>query len=53
MWDDDSMVEAMEVVKSGRLGVNRARTTLTNRLAGRVKHGTKSGLSKENELSNF
>ena len=50
-WDDDSMVEAMDVVKSGRLGVNRAadeydvpRTTLKDRLAGRVEHGTKSGI---------
>ena len=60
------MVEAMEAVKSGRLGVNRAaneynvpRTTLKDKLAGRVKHGTKSGqqsyltVSEENKLSNF
>ena len=65
-WDDDSMVEAMDAVKSGRLGVNRAadeydvpRTTLKDRLAGRVEHRTKSGqqsyltFSEENELSKF
>ena len=66
LWDDRSMVEAMDAVKSGRLGVNRAaeeynipRTTLKDRLAGRVKHGTKSGpdpyltLSEETELVTF
>ena len=60
------MVEAMDTVKSDRLGVNRAaeeynipRTTLKDRLAGRVKPGTKSGpdphltLSKETELVTF
>ena len=41
------MVEAMDAMKSGRLGVNGAaeeynipRTTLKDRLAERVKHGT-------------
>ena len=56
----------MEAVKSGRLGVNRAtekynvsRTTLKSRLAGRVKHSSKSGpdpyltLSEETELTKF
>ena len=65
-WDDRSMVEAMEVVKSGRLGVNRAtneynvpKTTLKDRISGRVKHGSNPGRqpyltsSKENELENF
>lgn len=44
------MVEAMGAVKSGRLGVNRAtekyivsRILLKDRLAGRIKHGSKSG----------
>jgi len=53
-------------MKSGRLGVNRAaeeydvpRTTLKDRIAGRVKHGSKSGLdpyltlSQETELTEF
>ena len=47
LWNDSSMIEA---VKTGRLGVNRAaeeynvpKTTLKNKLSGRVKHGTKSG----------
>ena len=63
--NDCSMVEAMEAVKSGRLGVNRAakeynvpRTTLKDRIAGSVKHSSKSGpdpyltlrLSKETEF---
>ena len=60
------MFEAMEAVKSGRLGVNRAaeeynvqRTTLKDRLAGKVKHSSKSGpdpyltLSEETELAKF
>ena len=60
------MIEAMEAVKTGRLGVNRAaeeynvpKTTLKDRLAGRVKHDAKSGpgphlaSSKETELANF
>ena len=60
------MIEAMEAVKTGRLGVNRAaeeynvpKTTLKDRLAGRVKHGVKSGPgsyltpSEETELVKF
>ena len=49
-WTDDQMRRAMEAVMSGELGVNRSalqhgvpRTTLKDRIAGRVKHGTKPG----------
>ena len=65
-WDDRSMVEAMEAVKSGRLGVNRAaneynvsKTTFKDRISGRVKHGSNPGRqpylksSEENELEKF
>ena len=44
------MIKAMEAVKNGELVVNRAaeeynmpRTTLKDRLARRIKHGSKSG----------
>ena len=60
------MTEAMEAVKNGEMGINRAaeeynvpRTTLKDRLAGRVKHGSKSGpdpyltSSEEDELVSF
>ena len=66
LWNDNSMIEAMEAVKAGRLDVNKAaeaynvpKTTLKNRLSGRVKHGTKLGpvlyltSSEETELANF
>ena len=54
------MLRAMEAVRSGTLGVNRAaeqfgvpRTTLKNRISGRVEHGRKSGpvpyLNKDEE----
>ena len=54
------MVQAMDAVKSGLLGVNRAaleygvpKTTLKDRIAGRVSHGTNIGskpyLSKKEE----
>ena len=57
---NDSMVQAMDAVKSGLLGVNRAaleygvpKTTLKDRIAGRVSHGTNIGskpyLSKKEE----
>ena len=43
LWDDSLMTEAMEAVKNGKMGVNRAaeeynvpRTTLKDRLTGRV-----------------
>lgn len=52
------MVEPMDAVKSGRLGGNRAaeecnvpRRTLKDRLAGRVKNGSKSGLDAYLTLS--
>ena len=60
------MTKAMEVVKNGEMGVNRAtqeykmpRTTLNDRLARRVKHGSKSRpdpyltSSEENKLVSF
>ena len=60
------MVAAMEAVKSGEMGVNRAalehgipKTTLKNRISGKVKHGTNPGPSsfltkeEENELASF
>ena len=44
------MTKAMEAVKNGEMSINRVvqeynvpRTTLKDRLAGRVKHGSKSG----------
>jgi len=56
----------LEAVKSGRLGINRStkeynvpRTTLKDRVAGRVKHTSKSGpdphltLGKETKLAKF
>ena len=49
-WSNESMLQAMEAVKSGTMGVNRAalehgvpRTSLKDRLAGRVIHGTNVG----------
>ena len=49
LWDNDSIVCAMEAVQYVRMGVNQAArthsfptTTLKDRLAGRVKHGKKS-----------
>ena len=49
-WTDVSMVGAMKALKCGSMGVNRAaaefgvlRTTLKDRLAGRVVHGTNPG----------
>ena len=49
LWDDESMIVAVEAVKDG-LGVNRAareygvpHTTLNDRLSGRVEHGKKQG----------
>ena len=50
MWSDESMLGTMDAVAEGRMGVNRAAlefgvppTTLKDRIAGRVVHGTKSG----------
>ena len=49
-WTDEQMRHAMETVMSGELGVNRSalqhgvpRTTLKDRIAGRVQHSTKPG----------
>ena len=66
LWDDESMINAMEAVKSGYMGVNQAarehgipRTTLKDRLSGRVKHGKKTGpmpylpSQEEDELATF
>ena len=65
-WSDVSMLRAMEAVKDGSMGVNRAalehgvpQTSLKDRLAGRVIHGTKIGPKpyltneEEKELVNF
>ena len=50
LWSDEAMVGAMKAVQDGSMGLNRAalefgvpRTTLKDRIAGRVIHGTKSG----------
>ena len=47
-WSNDSMVQAVDAVKSGLLSVNRAALeygvpTLKDRIAGRVSHGTNIG----------
>ena len=60
------MTRAIEAVKSSELGINQSaleygvpKTTLKDRIAGRVKHGTKPGPvayldpSEEEELVNF
>ena len=60
-WSDESMLGA---VREGEFGVNRAaleygvpRTTLKDRLSGRVTHGSQSGakpyLSREEEKELF
>ena len=50
LWDPESMAKAMNVVISKEMGVNKAaeqfdvpRTTLKDRISGRVKHGAKPG----------
>ena len=66
MWEDDAMKRAIDAVKSGRMGTNRAaleyavpRTTLKDRLTGRVIHGVKMGAKpylsnqEEQELVEF
>ncbi len=65
-WDNESMLRAIEAVQKGEMGVNRAalecgvpRTTLKDRLSGRVQHGTKPGpvsyltQEEEKELVDF
>ena len=60
------MIAAMEAVKSGEMGANKAalehgvpKTTLKDRISGRVKHGKNPGPSsfltneEENELASF
>ena len=65
MWSNESMINAMEAVRSG-MGVNRAaleygvpKATLKDRIAGRVVHGIKPGpepyltAEEEDELATF
>jgi hypothetical protein len=65
-WSEESMLGAMNAVKEGLMGVNRAafefavpRTTLKDRISGRVIHGTSTGpkpylsLEEEKELVDF
>ena len=65
-WSEESMLGALDTVKSGKLGLDRAalefgitRTTLKDRVAGRVVHGTRSGPKpyltpqEEKELAEF
>ena len=65
-WSDEQMIAAMESVEKGLSGVNQAalqhgvpKTSLKNRLSGRVVHGTKPGprpyldKNEEKELSEF
>ena len=65
-WKDDNMLAAMQAVRSGQCGANKAArlhnvppTTLKDRLSGRVKHGDKPGPdpylteAEEEELSTF
>ena len=49
-WSDDSIMQAIEAVRSGEMGANQAArafgvpaSTLKDRLSGRVKHGTNPG----------
>ena len=66
LWDENAMIRAMEAVKSGEMGVNRAaleygvpKTSLKDRISGRVKHGKNPGPcplltnEEENELASF
>lgn len=65
-WTDEQMVAAMKSVEEGLSGVNQAallhgvpKTSLKNRLSGRVVHGTKPGpkpyldRNEEKELAEF
>ncbi len=65
-WTNEAMIEAMKAVKDGKMGVNRAvlehgvpKTSLKDRLAGRVVHGTSMGPkpyltdTEEKELYDF
>ena len=49
-WSNEQMTAAMECAKAGRMSINRSaevhgvpRSTLKDRLSGRVQHGTKPG----------
>ena len=49
-WNDDAMKRTLEAVAEGKMGVNRAalefnvpRTTLKDRISGRVIHGSNMG----------
>ena len=66
LWSDESMVLAIEAVKDRKMGVNCAareygvpRTSLKDRLSGRVEHGRKPGplpyltSQEEDELASF
>ena len=65
-WSNRQMEEAMKAVHKGDTGINQAareygipRTTLKDRVSGRVKHDTKSGpqpylsVDEETELAKF
>ena len=65
-WCEESMLGALNAVSEGTMGINRAatefgvpRTTLKDRIAGRVTHGSKSGRkpylthSEEKELYDY
>ena len=65
-WSDQAMLGALQAVREGTLGVNRAAlefsvppTTLKDRLSGKVTHGTNSGAqpylsrTEEEELVDF
>ena len=65
-WSDEQMRWAMEAVMNSELGINRSaiqygapKTTLKDRISGRVQHGTKPGRVayltriEEEELVNF
>ena len=66
LWEDKSMIAAIEAVTGNKMGVNRAaleygvpKTTLKDRIAGRVIHGKKPGRvgyltqEEEQELVDF
>ena len=66
LWEDDSMTSAMDAVFTGTMGINCAAleygvppTTLKDRVAGGVVHGTKIGAKpyltyeEEQELVSF
>ena len=66
MWNEESMVAAMEAVETNKMSVTAAaatfnvpRKTLDDRVKGRVKHGTKPGpttaltLEEENALVSY